>query len=255
MPARKTILNPLRRPDGSATHSQNGYTVIGAVNGPIEVQRRDEIPDEAAIEVNVRPATGVGSPKERHIEHILTALLRHIILTHDYPRTLIQLTLQILSVPATHSTLPSSSSLPILPALINTAYATLLAGSIRLSTTLTAVLVAVPKRSGKGEEKIMVVDPDPEEGGSELEAVAQKGSLHVFAFDGRGEAVLVHSEGKFEIEEWEQACEAARGVCIGISEDGADAMEVEGEKENMVEGLRELVKGEVEKESRWRGEG
>ncbi|KAJ9637818.1 exosome non-catalytic core subunit rrp46 [Coniosporium tulheliwenetii] len=178
------------------THSQNGYTVIGAVNGPIEVQRRDEIPDEAAIEVNVRPATGIGSPKERHIEHILTALLRNIILTHDYPRTLIQLTLQILSVPATHSTLPSSSSLPILPALINTAYATLLAGSIRLSTTLTAVLVAVPK--------------------SELEAVAQKGSSHVFAFDGRGEAVLVHSEGKkFEIEEWEQACEAARGCVLG----------------------------------------
>lgn len=60
MPAPKTTLNPLRRPDGSATHSQNGYTIIGAVNGPIEVQRRDEIPDEAAIEVNVRPATGVG---------------------------------------------------------------------------------------------------------------------------------------------------------------------------------------------------
>lgn len=81
--------------------------------------------------------------------------------------------------------------------------------------------------------------------------------VHMFLrLMGGGEAVLVHSEGKkFEIEEWEQACEAARGVCIGISEDGADAMEVEGGKGNMVEGLKELVKGEVEKESRWRGEG
>lgn len=35
--------------------------MIGAVNGPIEVQRRDELPEEAAIEVNIRPAVGVGS--------------------------------------------------------------------------------------------------------------------------------------------------------------------------------------------------
>ena len=54
------ILSHLHRADGSATFSQNGYTVIGAVNGPIEVQRRDELPEEAAIDVIVRPATGVG---------------------------------------------------------------------------------------------------------------------------------------------------------------------------------------------------
>lgn len=47
--------------DGSATFSSGGYTVTAAVNGPIEVQRRDELPEDAAIEVNVRPASGVGS--------------------------------------------------------------------------------------------------------------------------------------------------------------------------------------------------
>lgn len=57
----QVTLAPLQRADGSATYSFNGYTVTGAVNGPIEVQRRDELPEEAAIEVNVRPATGVGS--------------------------------------------------------------------------------------------------------------------------------------------------------------------------------------------------
>jgi len=46
--------------DGSATFSQNGYSVIGSVNGPIEVTRRDELPEEAAIEVIVRPANGPG---------------------------------------------------------------------------------------------------------------------------------------------------------------------------------------------------
>lgn len=55
------ILSHLHRADGSATYTYNGYCIIGAVNGPIEVQRRDELPEEATVEVNVRPAAGVGS--------------------------------------------------------------------------------------------------------------------------------------------------------------------------------------------------
>jgi hypothetical protein len=54
------LLSNLHRADGSAAYSQNGYTVIGAVNGPIEVQRRDELPEEASVDVIVRPAAGVG---------------------------------------------------------------------------------------------------------------------------------------------------------------------------------------------------
>lgn len=60
-------LSHLHRADGSATFSQNGYTVIGAVNGPIEVQRRDELPEEAAVDVIVRPAAGVGGKRERKL--------------------------------------------------------------------------------------------------------------------------------------------------------------------------------------------
>ena len=61
MVAPLVTLTHLNRADGSATYTHNGYSIIGAVNGPIEVQRRDELPEEAAIEVNVRPAMGVGS--------------------------------------------------------------------------------------------------------------------------------------------------------------------------------------------------
>ncbi len=57
----RSMSAPLHRADGSATYSANGYTVVGVVNGPLEVQRRDELPEEAAIEVNIRPAIGVGS--------------------------------------------------------------------------------------------------------------------------------------------------------------------------------------------------
>lgn len=51
--------SPLYGTDGSATFSQNGYTVIGSVNGPIEITRRDELSEEAVIDVVVRPAVGV----------------------------------------------------------------------------------------------------------------------------------------------------------------------------------------------------
>ncbi len=54
------ILSHVYRADGSATFSQNGYTVVGAVNGPLEPARRDELPEEASLEINVRPATGGG---------------------------------------------------------------------------------------------------------------------------------------------------------------------------------------------------
>lgn len=58
-------LSVLQRADGSANYSWNGYSIIGAVNGPIEVQRRDELPEEAAIDVVVRPAAGVGGIRIR----------------------------------------------------------------------------------------------------------------------------------------------------------------------------------------------
>jgi exosome complex component RRP46 len=56
----EAILQPLQRADGSASYSYHGYSVIAAVNGPVEVQRRDELPEEAAVEVIIRPTVGVG---------------------------------------------------------------------------------------------------------------------------------------------------------------------------------------------------
>lgn len=53
-------LSTLERVDGSATYSHNGYMIIAAVNGPIEVQRKDELPEEAVVDVTVRLAAGIG---------------------------------------------------------------------------------------------------------------------------------------------------------------------------------------------------
>lgn len=45
--------------DGSASFTQATTTVFASVNGPMEVKPRDELPQEAFIEVIVRPAIGV----------------------------------------------------------------------------------------------------------------------------------------------------------------------------------------------------
>lgn len=57
----KTLLSSLNRADGSASCSRNGYSVFCAINGPVEVQRREEMPEEAVVDVVVRPAYGIGS--------------------------------------------------------------------------------------------------------------------------------------------------------------------------------------------------
>ena len=51
-------LDALPHADGSAQFSAQGITVLAAVNGPLEILRRDELPDEATIDVSVRPSAG-----------------------------------------------------------------------------------------------------------------------------------------------------------------------------------------------------
>ena len=46
--------------DGSVHYSWLGHEIVATVNGPIEVQRRDELPEEAFVELNVRQASGGG---------------------------------------------------------------------------------------------------------------------------------------------------------------------------------------------------
>ena len=128
--AREIDMLPLRRADGSASYSYAGYSVLAAVNGPIEVQRRDELPEEAAIDVIVRPAAGVGGKldrghlstvrltveigvRERHFESILQKTLRHVILVSDHPRKQIQVVLQVMDTPQNESSpnrLPEAAS-------------------------------------------------------------------------------------------------------------------------------------------------
>lgn len=62
-------LSHLPKTDGSANFAYGGYTITAAVNGPVEAQRRDENPFEALVDVNVRPAAGVGGKQMNAPKH------------------------------------------------------------------------------------------------------------------------------------------------------------------------------------------
>jgi exosome complex component RRP46 len=67
-------ISVLHRADGSAQYLAAGYTVVAAVNGPLEVGRRDELPQHAALEVTVRPSVGVGSKTPLSVTSAITSL-------------------------------------------------------------------------------------------------------------------------------------------------------------------------------------
>ncbi|KAF2126347.1 hypothetical protein P153DRAFT_399133 [Dothidotthia symphoricarpi CBS 119687] len=253
MVAPDVTLTHLNRADGSATYTHNGYSIIGAVNGPIEVQRRDEIPEEATIEVNVRPAFGVGSPKERHLETLLHNTLRSIILVRTIPRTLVQITLQVRSLPEEDASTGINTSLTILPHLLHSALLALLSASIPLSATVTSVLVAIPSATTR------VSTPLLSPTANELLRAKPIRSVHVFAFSGDRRLLLNESDGAFSYEEWEEACEMAEGVCCGEEEEGGvklddEGMDIDGQEqgENLEKWLRGVVRKKVEYEQRWK---
>jgi exosome complex component RRP46 len=88
---------PLNQVDGSATFQFATTKVISSVTGPIDVSRvRNEHPTEAFLSVTVRPSVGVPSTREVYIESKLKKILRAMIDMKLYPRSEIQIVVQIL---------------------------------------------------------------------------------------------------------------------------------------------------------------
>jgi exosome complex component RRP46 len=230
----------LDRADGSATYSSLLYTILSAVNGPVDVQRRDELPEEAAIEVNVRPLSGVGGPRERWLESVVAGVLKSALLVHMHPRTLVQVTLQITKGPVVRMR-KVNEDVAVLPALINAAFLALVDGGLPLQSTIVAGLFA----TSAADE----VSDNP----GEREVGASK-SLHTFAYNLHGEMLLNESVGDFGIELWEQVADRAQRVCLA-------AMAPAGEDQEMANGgaeampwLRQELEGQARKAVAWREE-
>ncbi|OAA64470.1 Exoribonuclease, phosphorolytic domain 1 [Niveomyces insectorum RCEF 264] len=251
----------LPKADGSATYSYGGYTITASANGPIEAQRRDEDPDEAIVDVVVRPAAGIGGPSERHLESLLQKTLQEIVLVQDFPRCAIQVVLQIQAVPENDYVnsrlhLPGTN-LGVLPALIQSAVLALLAASIPMRTTVTATSVAVlPGLAGGALRSTQIVGNF-----SPREAAAAR-STHVFAFSAQADRLLLaESDGAFTLDEWDEVLAAARKICCqgtslegrGGEERGPDDMVLDsgGSSSNTNDAdmrafLRSTVEGKIE---------
>ncbi|KAF4581215.1 ribosomal protein S5 domain 2-type fold domain containing protein [Ophiocordyceps camponoti-floridani] len=195
------ILSPLPKADGSATFSSGGFTVLAAVNGPLEAPRRDEDAFEALVEVMIRPAAGPGGPAERLVETMLQSALRQIIPLRDFPRTMVQLTLQILEQPQTSRLLHSpKANLALVPALLHASILGLLSAAVPLKAVAVAVTLAVKADRG------IVVEPTPADVGSCR-------SLHAVAFTSDDELLLAESTGSFSVAEWQSVLETGQSVC------------------------------------------
>ncbi|KAH8156414.1 hypothetical protein CIB48_g11829 [Xylaria polymorpha] len=218
----EALLSHLHKVDGSATYSYAGYTVIGAVNGPIEAQKRDELPEEAIIDVVVRPAAGVGGTRERHLESLLQSTLRQIVLVNNFPRTLIQIILQITVTPDNEyvngKLVQAHVNLPVLPALLQTATLSLLSASLPMTATLTSTSLAIVSEDGRRQT---VANPTARE-------IEQSQSFHVLAFTSQNELILAESEGAFTMKEWDDIYSAARGQCCTSTIDDTGMLMDEG---------------------------
>lgn len=231
-------LHPLNRADGSATYSSGTHTILAAVNGPVEVQRRDELPAEAAVEVNIRPSKGVGNVKERWLESLVHDTLRHVILTHMHPRTLVQVSLQVLKEPSAKK----GADLAVLPALLNASLLALVDAAIPLSTSYTAILASV---SESGQLDLQPTTRD----------ISRAQSLHAFVFAQSGAMLLTQSSGPFDFQTWDMVAARAKTHCLNaigsstqLSEDEAMADDAENDKA----WLRTTVEKKAYEQSAWK---
>lgn len=94
-------LSPLSRSDGSASYKcpSTGFNILGSVNAPVELPaRRDALkPEEATVEVLVKPGTYPGGVGERYVEGIIKGMLGKLVLGREkgFPRRGVALTLAI----------------------------------------------------------------------------------------------------------------------------------------------------------------
>jgi exosome complex component RRP46 len=180
--------------------------------------------------------------RERHFETIIQNTLRHVIITNEYPRTQIQVILQITATPEmiyTYGKTPhAASGLEILPALLHAALLALLSTAIPMRTTYSACIVA------ESNEHRLVLNPS-------LDQLRTASSVHVIAMSKSGKCLVIESEGWFNMDILETAIEKANEARGGESE----RIDMD---DTALEGLESLIQSTVTAnvmaEERWRGQ-
>ncbi|POR31281.1 Exosome complex component rrp46 [Tolypocladium paradoxum] len=241
-------LSHLPKADGSATFSYCGFTVTAAVNGPVEAHRRDENAFEALVDVIVRPAAGPGGTAERQLESILQPALRQLIPLRNFPRCMVQVTLQVMEMPenayANSKLLQAQLNLAIIPALLHAAILGLLTAAVPLKAIATATTLAV---GVEGSEEDIVVDPG-------LAEADKAQSMHVLGFTSDDELLLAESAGSFTAEEWDKILQTGQRICCQGHDSGLEtAMSGDGlESQSIKAFIRSVMETKTSADLYWK---
>ncbi|KKK20748.1 hypothetical protein P175DRAFT_0438992 [Aspergillus ochraceoroseus IBT 24754] len=237
--------HPLNRSDGSASYQcpSTGSNILGSVNAPIELPgRRDALkPEDATIEVFVKPGTAPGGVGERYVEGVLKNALGRIILGREkgYQRRGVVLTLAIIGG---ESVARGGSYLPLLPALLHTSLLALLSAAVPLSMTLSATVLAV---NSTGD---LIREPSAQD-------AAAATSVHALAFTSKGHMLLNESEGGFDFDTWEKVHQQALAICHGTSAPGSDgdvAMAEDMDDEPLDGIVRDAIQDQIYRDYAWK---
>lgn len=136
----------LNKSDGSASwRSKIGASVVTSVNGPIEVRIRDEVLGEATLELKILPASGLAGTQERYIERLIRSLVKSSLLLGLHPRSLVQITTQIVSSAEPEvGRRNTSSSLDVIAATVNSIALACVDAGISMRVMLAAAVVTAP---------------------------------------------------------------------------------------------------------------
>ncbi|KAK6530123.1 exosome non-catalytic core subunit rrp46 [Orbilia ellipsospora] len=238
-------LCPLPQTDGSCQYTcpTSRTTILTSVNGPLEVRAKDELPNDATIEVIVKPGIGVGGVRETRLSTLLQTTLKSLILTTHHPRTLIQIVAQIVQS-EDHTSIPL-----LLSPLLNSTILSLLIAGIPLRTTGWSIHLAVlpantpipaahkdtilPNEEGESAEE-GAMETDEGEGREVIVRnpgrvlLSKAKSSHTLVFSKEGQMLLIESvecsegvggesaDGQgWDIEEWLRIMRIAKGLCCG----------------------------------------
>lgn len=172
--------------DGSAELIIGNSKVIVSVCGPIEPKQRQELPNQASLEIIVRPSTGLSTTREKLLEDKLRSLLQSIIIRYKYPRQLIQIVVQFLIIDE-----PTEYTCNELSAAINCCYFALIDADIALNSSFASVVSCYNLGN-------LINNPPGD-------VLATSDSHHVVCFDiveeKANKVLLLESQGEFTEEE------------------------------------------------------
>lgn len=157
-------LSVLSKSDGSASWQQSqGSNVLASVNGPIEVRLRDEVLGEANLDLKILPSSGLTGTRERYIENIVRSAVRPSLLLGLHPRSLIQITCQVVS-----ENEDSKDILDVIASAVNSIVMASVDAGLSMSCMLAAAVLRTPDAgshvvcySFPAEELIMIESQGP----------------------------------------------------------------------------------------------